>query len=123
MFHVYELEAQGLFNYVIDSKPYKCKITQLSSYPTKEEALVWRDTKARMRGGLWYRRVQCGLRYYEHPRFYQWEIARDMGISVNALKKLLKRARVWLYPWPEWLEEWVDGRLVQQPEFYKGYVI
>ncbi len=123
MFHVYKLEAQGLVNYVIDAYPYKCKVTQVSSHVTKEEALEWRDTKARMQGGLWYRRVKCGLAYLDHHRFYQREIARDMGISIEAFKKKLKRARAWLYPWPEYLEEWINGQMIQQPEFYEGYVI
>ncbi len=123
MFHVYELEAQGLVNYVIDSKPYKCKVTQISNHTTKKEALVWRDTKARMQGGLWYRRVRGGLRYLGHARFYQWEIARDMGISTEAFEKKLKRARAWVCPWPDYLEEWIGWYMTQQPKFYDGYVI
>ena len=123
MFHVYELEAQGFVNYVIDAKPYRCKATQINSHTTKEEALVWRDTKARMCGGLWYRRSPCWCIYLDHARTYQWEIARDMGISIKTINHKLRRARAWLHPWPEHLEEWIENRKIQQPKFHGGYVI
>lgn len=43
------------------------------------------------------------------------DLARDIGINVPKLKRLLQKYRAWILPWPDSMGDMIDGFCIRNP--------